>query len=1069
MKQTKRLVALVLAFVMALGVIPVVTAASNPFSDVKAGAYYYDAVLWAVENNVTAGTSASTFSPNATCTRAQIVTFLWRSSGQPEPLSSNCPFSDVKSNEYYYKAALWAVENNITVGTSATTFSPNASCTRGQVVTFLHRAKGEPISDASNCQFTDIKSNAYYYNAVLWAVENRVTSGTSATEFSPEEVCTRGQIVTFLYRATVGSEQSPTDYDSFGVAVSALIKENPVENWSAAAAADDDYYSGRLIVQASSPIDIAQFNPSVYITGPDNMYIVQFATSGEAERAFKSLANLPEVIYVEPDGYLGSTDSQETASEPKSWGVKAIGADRLAEHVANTTSSSITVAVVDTGVSNHTFLSGRILSGGYDFVDNDNTPSDMHYHGTHVAGTIVDCTPGINVYILPIRVLDENGSGYNSTVGAGIRYAADHGAKVINLSLGGGHSNYVDSAVKYAIDKGVCVVVAAGNDYGNTADHCPAHINTAITVGAVDSNLQRAAFSNTGSSLDVVCPGVGIVSCVPGGGYRSLNGTSMATPHAAASVAMLRLLYPSKNPTEIEDLLCSHTVDLGDPGWDASYGAGRPNLELYIPEPTVLPTGISLNKTSLSLMEGESETLTATVSPSNATDKTVTWSSSNTSVATVSSSGKVTAKAAGSATITAKTVNGKTATCSVTVTAATVYPTGISLNKTSLSLMEGESETLTATVSPSNATDKTVTWSSSNTSVATVSSSGKVTAKAAGSATITAKTVNGKTATCSVTVAIEKKLTSIAVNILPNKTNYYKKDTLVTTGLSLTCTYNDGSSSVVDSGYSCSPMQLDNAGTQTITVQYSGCSTTFTVTVDHQIAIRTANDLANVTRGEDYILLNDIDLSSWGTWTPLCCGGGNTYGDGYNGVFDGNGHVINNMTVYYVRSGSHAYGGLFGKLTNATVKNLTIRNGSIYAESNANYYSYSRAYAGAICGISWGSTISSCANINTTVTTVASDVSEAGGIVGDLAYRSQYGANVVSLCTNSGKVFSAGIHGITRTINVGGIVGAAYNESNTISGCSNSGSVTFDDTEMAEGYTARKGNIAGRYGSYPLD
>ena len=542
----------------------------------------------------------------------------------------------------------------------------------------------------------------------------------------------------------------------------------------------------------------------------------------------------------------------------------------------------------------------------------------------------------------------------------------------------------MDSAVKYAIDKGVCVVVAAGNDYGNTADHCPAHINTAITVGAVDSNLQRAAFSNTGSSLDIVCPGVGIVSCVPGGGYRSLNGTSMATPHAAASVAMLRLLYPSKNPTEIEDLLCSHTVDLGDPGWDASYGAGRPNLELYIPEPTVLPTGISLNKTSLSLMEGESETLTATVSPSNATDKTVTWSSSNTSVATVSSGGKVTAKAAGSA-------------------------------------------------------------------------------------TITAKTVNGKTATCSVTVAIEKKLTSIAVNILPNKTNYYKKDTLVTTGLSLTCTYNDGSSSVVDSGYSCSPMQLDNAGTQTITVQYSGCSTTFTVTVDHQIAIRTANDLANVTRGEDYILLNDIDLSSWGTWTPLCCGGGNTYGDGYNGVFDGNGHVINNMTVYYVRSGSHAYGGLFGKLTNATVKNLTIRNGSIYAESNANYYSYSRAYAGAICGISWGSTISSCANINTTVTTVASDVSEAGGIVGDLAYRSQYGANVVSLCTNSGKVFSAGIHGITRTINVGGIVGAAYNESNTISGCSNSGSVTFDDTEMAGGYTARKGNIAGRYGSYPLD
>lgn len=712
MKRLKRLTALLLAVITVfIGTVPVASAADSSFTDITPGAYYYDAVLWAVENNITSGTSATTFSPNATCTRGQVVTFLWRSNGSPEPKTSSCPFSDVVSGAYYYKAVLWAVENNVTAGTSATTFSPNASCTRGQVVTFLHRAQGKPAISTTSCPFNDIKTGAYYYDAVLWAVENHVTAGTSATTFSPDSTCTRGQIVTFLYRALNKSSQNPTEYESyedFGKATSALVKENPVVNWSATAAADNDFYSSRLIVQASSPIDLDRFNPSNYIVGPDNLYLVQFESSRAAEKAFKELANMQEVVYVEPDGYLGSGDYQEAATEPKSWGVKAIGADKLAEYVGSTTNNSITVAVVDTGVSNHTFLDSRILSGGYDFVDNDKNPSDMHYHGTHVAGTIVDCTPGINVYILPVRVLDENGNGYSSMVGAGIRYAADHGAKVINLSLGGGHSNYVDSAVQYAINRGVCVVVAAGNDYGNTSDHCPAHITSAITVGAVDSNLQKAAFSNSGSSLDIVCPGVGIASCIPGGGYKTLDGTSMATPHAAAAVAMLRLLYPSKTPSEIESLLRSHTTDLGDSGWDVAYGSGLPNLKQFV---AVVPTGISLNRTSLSLVVGGSSTLVATVSPSNATDKTVTWSTSNSSVATVSSGGTVTAKGTGSATITAKTVNGWTATCSVTVSSVSVSSISIysKPNKTSYYIGETLDTTgLKLTVYYNNGTSATV-------------------------------------------------------------------------------------------------------------------------------------------------------------------------------------------------------------------------------------------------------------------------------------------------------------------------------------------------------------------------
>ena len=182
--------------------IPATGGKTNPFKDVKEGDFYYDAVLWAVnaDPQVTSGTSATTFSPNDTCTRAQVVTFLWRAKGCPEPKSSNNPFGDVKAGEYYYKAVLWAVENEITAGTSKTTFSPNTGCTRAQVVTFLWRTEGQPKPTSSANPFSDVKGG-YYYDAVLWAVEKGITAGTSKTTFSPDNTCTRGQIVTFLYRA----------------------------------------------------------------------------------------------------------------------------------------------------------------------------------------------------------------------------------------------------------------------------------------------------------------------------------------------------------------------------------------------------------------------------------------------------------------------------------------------------------------------------------------------------------------------------------------------------------------------------------------------------------------------------------------------------------------------------------------------------------------------------------------------------------------------------------------------------------------------------------------------------
>ena len=169
------------------------------FTDVHEGDYFYQPVLWAVENDITAGTSDATFSPSQNCFREQAMMFLWKAAGKPQPTSSYNPFTDVKPDAYYYDAVLWAVEKNITSGVSDTKFGTGTPCTRGQIMTFLYKAAGSP-SVSGNNPFRDVRQGDYFYSPVLWAVRNGITSGTSATEFSPAQSCTRGQIVTFLYK-----------------------------------------------------------------------------------------------------------------------------------------------------------------------------------------------------------------------------------------------------------------------------------------------------------------------------------------------------------------------------------------------------------------------------------------------------------------------------------------------------------------------------------------------------------------------------------------------------------------------------------------------------------------------------------------------------------------------------------------------------------------------------------------------------------------------------------------------------------------------------------------------------
>lgn len=185
------------------GEVPPDPTPENSFIDVPNGAYFAKAVDWALENGITAGTSKTTFSPNAVCTRAQAVAFLWRYAGSPEPARSASHFTDVAKGSYYEKAVLWAEERGITGGVSANRFAPNDPCTRAQIVSFLYRMKGSPAVNGVS-PFLDVPQSLYYSGAVAWAVENGVTMGTSASRFSPHNDCSRGQIVTFLYRVRQG-------------------------------------------------------------------------------------------------------------------------------------------------------------------------------------------------------------------------------------------------------------------------------------------------------------------------------------------------------------------------------------------------------------------------------------------------------------------------------------------------------------------------------------------------------------------------------------------------------------------------------------------------------------------------------------------------------------------------------------------------------------------------------------------------------------------------------------------------------------------------------------------------
>ena len=204
----KKMLTILLALTLVLGMAAVGFAAEDrAFSDVETGAYYFDAVNWAVENAITEGMGNGLFQPEETCTRAQVVTFLWRLAGQPELESEENIFSDVEEDMWYTDAVLWAVENEVTDGMGDGIFLPGGTCTRGQIVSFLWKYAGRPAAaeDAEN-PFTDVAEDDWFYDAVLWAVDEGITTGVTETTFVPGDPCTRAQIVTFLYRYAAEDE-----------------------------------------------------------------------------------------------------------------------------------------------------------------------------------------------------------------------------------------------------------------------------------------------------------------------------------------------------------------------------------------------------------------------------------------------------------------------------------------------------------------------------------------------------------------------------------------------------------------------------------------------------------------------------------------------------------------------------------------------------------------------------------------------------------------------------------------------------------------------------------------------
>lgn len=472
-----------------------------------------------------------------------------------------------------------------------------------------------------------------------------------------------------------------------------------------------EFSSLRVIVKTNgSEIDVEGLSPAMVVKGTRDRYVLLFKTVEETRKALEKINEMDAVLWAEMDyavaasseesskdkdeesgkdkgeekskeelleeylEYLGRVDSNsekvkealEAYNGHFSWGAVSLKVDELIEK-AKIYDTKVVVALLDSGVSEHESLEGRLTDNGYDFVNDDADPKDDVGHGTFMASVIADCTKGLNnIKIMPVKVLNEYNEAHYTNQILGIEYAAENGADVINFSIllqKDEVNKAYNDAIDYAVnEKGVTFVTVSGNYNSNTANFRPSDKENVIVTANINSNIERNRSSNYGKTVDVSAPGTNVLGACYLGGYWEKTGTSVSAPHITALAAMLKVMNPKLTPAQVEQRIKDSCTDLGEKGWDEYYGYGLPDAgKIKITE----AKSVVLNTYKKGIKVGNTLKLSATVLPIIC-NQSVTWKSSNKKVATVKN-GIVTAKKAGTAVITATTKNGKTVKCKVTV------------------------------------------------------------------------------------------------------------------------------------------------------------------------------------------------------------------------------------------------------------------------------------------------------------------------------------------------------------------------------------------------------------------
>ena len=439
-----------------------------------------------------------------------------------------------------------------------------------------------------------------------------------------------------------------SDDDTSYARMVAELNNTHVERWSRGGErVNSDAQVAMLCRTDGRKPDFSFLSPLHVLRGPNDCYTLFFESLERSVAAANQLRTMEGIRYAEADSEVRSTAMESDTTSFYSWGAERMGFGSYLAYVSQWGSGCATVAVIDSGVSCHPIVAGRIIKSGYDYVDaDDDSTNDLYGHGTNVAGIIADCTSGQPICIEPIRVLDASGRGKMSNVVNAVREAVSDHVQLINLSLESTvMSEALDEAILDAVAAGVTVVVAAGNSAVDTMGICPAHLNYAgvIVVGAAEAkggSFLPAAYTNYGESVDIYAPGSRILCCSADGDYSTETGTSMAAPHVSAFGALLKLIHHDLAPADMEERIRATCV--------IGQGVAVPDLDAAIP----VSWGMTLWDFSMGV--DEVLTLPLQVHPLSASER-IRYNSSNKEIMSVDD-GVLVARMAGTAQLTAACV-----------------------------------------------------------------------------------------------------------------------------------------------------------------------------------------------------------------------------------------------------------------------------------------------------------------------------------------------------------------------------------------------------------------------------